>query len=91
MLAESLKIRQPVAVYSKKCFSPLAGIMLAESPERRDKTRWYKAWECFSPLAGIMLAESELYMLPIHLRAGFSPLAGIMLAESPPSETKSSW
>ena len=64
------------------CFSPLAGIMLAET--RVYAAKDLKLIQRFSPLAGIMLAETTLRFLVMWAEEYqcFSPLAGIMLAET---------
>ncbi len=78
MLAESWRDRVRDAGLTR--FSPLAGIMLAESLNLESPIRYAS----FSPLAGIMLAESPVGFKPsMNGLACFSPLAGIMLAESP--------
>ncbi len=73
MLAESFMTC--VSPDSYPGFSPLAGIMLAESEKGRRELDFY---ESFSPLAGIMLAESAIGAIAIAGYAKVSvPLRGL--------------
>ena len=60
----------------KRCFSPLAGIRLAESD---CNDNFYSDWLFrFSPLAGIRLAESLIAMYPrVGIKDVSVPLRGL--------------
>ncbi len=76
------------AVECNPSFSPVAGILLVETPvDFRNSVDYIVL--CFSPVAGILLVETlSLSTTSKHKYQCFSPVAGILLVETTKSGKK---